>query len=181
MKIIKMAKKGVELLNSKTVYYLLTLLVFVTVFCLLGEKGYLIWKDSQAYLAFDGRTGIVPIYPLFLRINRMIFGEDIFLYAVVVEQTVFTMCCILVFMEFIRKRFRLSYLAAYPVLLFSVFMPFTTNYPLSISNHDIMTEALAYPLFYIYMICFLKTIFDKKYKDVVVMALVTVVLALIRT
>lgn len=181
MKIIKMAKKGVELLNSKTVYYLFTLLVFVTVFCLLGEKGYLIWKDSQAYLAFDGRTGIVPIYPLFLRINRMIFGEDIFLYAVVVEQTVFTMCCILVFMEFIRKRFRLSYLAAYPVLLFSVFMPFTTNYPLSISNHDIMTEALAYPLFYIYMICFLKTIFDKKYKDVVVMVLVSVVLALIRT
>ena len=178
---MKMAKKGVELLNNKTVYYLFTLLIFVLVFCMLGEKGYLLWDDSPAYLAFDGRTGIVPIYPLFLRINRMIFGEEIFLYAVVVEQTIFTMICILALTEFIRKRFRLSYLAAYPVLLLSVFMPFTTNYPLSISNHDIMTEALAYPLFYIYMICFLKSIFDKKYKDVVVMVLVSVVLALIRT
>lgn len=176
-----MIKKGIRIVNSKIVYYVFAALIFVTVFCLLGERGYLLWKDSPAYLAFDGRTGIVPIYPLFLQINRMIFGEELFLYAVIVEQTILTVICILAFTEFIRKRFRLSYLASYPVLLFSVFMPFTTNYPLSISNHDIMTEALAYPIFYLYMICFLKFIFDKKYKDLVIMVLVSVILALIRT
>ena len=178
---MNMIKKGIRFINSKIVYYLFMALVFVTVFCLLGERGYLLWKDSPAYLAFDGRTGIVPIYPLLLQINRMLFGEESFLYAVAAEQTVLTVICILVFTEFIRKRFRLSYLASYPVLLFSVFMPFTTNYPLSISNHDIMTEALAYPIFYLYMICFLKCIFDKKYKDIVLMVLVSVILALIRT
>ena len=174
-------KKAIRFVNSKITYYLFTALVFVTVFCLLGERGYLLWKDSPAYLAFDGRTGIVPVYPLLLQVNRMIFGEESFLYAVVVEQTILTMICILAFTEFIRKRFRLSYLASYPVVLFSVFMPFTTNYPLSISNHDIMTEALAYPIFYLYMICFLKCIFDKKYRDIVLMVLVSVILALIRT
>lgn len=176
-----MIKKGLRIIDNKITYYLFEVLVFFTVFCLLGERGYLLWKDSPAYLAFDGRTGIVPIYPLFLQINRMILGEELFLYAVIVEQTILTVICILAFTEFIRKRFRLSYLASYPVLLFSVFMPFTTNYPLSISNHDIMTEALAYPIFYLYMICFLKSIFDKKYKDIVIMVLVSVILALIRT
>lgn len=174
-------KKAIRFVNSKITYYLFTALVFVTVFCLLGERGYLLWKDSPAYLAFDGRTGIVPVYPLLLQVNRMILGEESFLYAVVAEQTILTVLCILAFTEFIRKRFRLSYLASYPVLLFSVFMPFTTNYPLSISNHDIMTEALAYPIFYLYMICFLKCIFDKKYRDIVIMVLVSVILALIRT
>ena len=174
-------KKAIRLVNSKITYYLFTALVFVTVFCLLGERGYLLWKDSPAYLAFDGRTGIVPVYPILLQVNRMIFGEESFLYAVVAEQTILTVICILAFTEFIRKRFRLSYLASYPVLLFSIFMPFTTNYPLSISNHDIMTEALAYPIFYLYMICFLKCIFDKKYKDIVLMVLMSVILALIRT
>ena len=99
---MNMIKKGIRFINSKIVYYLFMALVFVTVFCLLGERGYLLWKDSPAYLAFDGRTGIVPIYPLLLQINRMLFGEESFLYAVAAEQTVLTVICILAYTELIR-------------------------------------------------------------------------------
>lgn len=174
-------KKWLSVIDNKAAYISISALIYICVFCLMGERGYVLWKDSPAYLAFDGRSGIVPLYPLFLRINKLIFGEAVFLYMVVAEQTIIAVVCIVAFTEFIRRRFHLSYLASYPVVLFAAFMPFTTNYPLSISNHDIMTEALAYPFFYLYMICFLKSIFDKKYRDVVMMVLVSTVLALTRT
>lgn len=167
--------------DRKSTYYISMALVFGIVFLLLGERGYLLWKDSEAYLAFDGRVGIMPLYPLYLHANKVIFGEEIYLYTAVVGQTILAGICILAFTEFIRRRFQLSYLASYPVYLFSMFMPFTVNFPESISNHDILTEALAFPLFYLYMICFLKGIFDKKYRDIVLLVIVSVFLALTRT
>lgn len=167
--------------DRKSVYYISMAMVFGIVFLLLGERGYLLWKDSEAYLAFDGRVGIMPLYPLYLYANKILFGEGIYLYTAVAGQTILAGICILAFTEFIRRRFCLSYLASYPVYLFSMFMPFTVNFPESISNHDILTEALAYPLFYLYMICFLKSIFDKKYRDIVLLVIVSVILALTRT
>ena len=167
--------------DRKSVYYISMAMVFGIVFLLLGERGYLLWKDSEAYLAFDGRVGIMPLYPLYLYANKILFGEGIYLYTAVAGQTILAGICILAFTEFIRRRFCLSYLASYLVYLFSMFMPFTVNFPESISNHDILTEALAYPLFYLYMICFLKSIFDKKYRDIVLLVIVSVILALTRT
>ena len=43
--------------DRKSVYYISMALVFGIVFLCLGERGYLLWKDSEAYLAFDGRVG----------------------------------------------------------------------------------------------------------------------------
>lgn len=174
-------RKIIGLMDRKSVYYISMALVFGIVFLCLGERGYLLWKDSEAYLAFDGRVGIMPLYPLYLYANKMIFGESIYLYTAVAGQTILAGICILAFTEFIRRRFRLSWLESYPVYLFSMFMPFTVNFPDSISNHDILTEALAYPLFYLYMICFLKSIFDKKYRDIALLVIVSVILALTRT
>lgn len=174
-------RKIIGLMDRKSVYYISMALVLGIVFLCLGERGYLLWKDSEAYLAFDGRVGIMPLYPLYLHANKVIFGESIYLYTTVAGQTILAGICILAFTEFIRRRFRLSYLASYPVYLFSMFMPFTVNFPDSISNHDILTEALAYPLFYLYMICFLKSIFDKKYRDIALLVIVSVILALTRT
>lgn len=170
-----------RVMNRKSIYYISMALVFGIVFLCLGERGYLLWKDSEAYLAFDGRVGIMPLYPLYLHVNKMFFGENIYLYTAVAGQTILAGICILAFTEFIRRRFRLSWLESYPVYLLSMFMPFTVNFPDSISNHDILTEALAYPLFYLYMICFLKSIFDKKYGDIALLVIVSVILALTRT
>lgn len=177
----RLLKKTLDIGNRKAVYYTIMAAIFCLVFLCLGERGYLLWKDSQAYLAFDGRVGIMPLYPLYLHMNRMLFGENLYLYAAVAGQTVLAGVCIFVFTEYIRRKFCLSYLASYPVFLFAMFMPFTVNYPQSISNHDILTESVAYPLFYLYMVFFLKSIFDKKYQDLVFLVLFSVVLALTRT
>lgn len=174
-------KKIAGVLDRKSVYYLSMAAVFIIEFLCLGEKGYVLREDSPAYLTFTGRVGIMPLYPLFLYVNRRLLGEGIYLYAVFVEQTALAGISIFALTEFMRRRFRLSYIASYPVYLFAMFMPFTVNYPESISNHDILTEGLAFPLFYFYMICFLKSIFDKKYKDIALLILVSIPLALTRT
>lgn len=176
-----MIKRLYHWLNTTGVYYTVCIVGLLLVFSLCGERGFLIWKDSKAYLACDGRTGIMPVYPLMIYLNKILFGEAAYLYAVVAEQTVLTVACILLFTEYIRRTFSLSFFLTYPVVLLSAFMPFTVNYPLSLSNHDIMTEALAYPLFYLYMICFLETIFKKQYRMVVVTVLASSALALLRT
>lgn len=168
-------------MNTAKVYYAISIMCLLLLFTLCGEKGYLIWKDSQAYLACDGRTGIMPVYPVLIYLNKVLFGEMFYLYAVVAEQTILTVCCITLFAEYIRKTFSLDYIMTYPVILLSAFMPFTVNYPLSMSNHDIMTEALAYPLFYLYMICFLQSIFKKQYRMVFITVLASSGLALLRT
>ena len=174
-------KKIAGVLDRKSVYYLSMAAVFIIEFLCLGEKGYVLREDSPAYLTFTGRVGIMPLYPLFLYVNRRLLGEGIYLYAVFVEQTALAGTSIFALTEFVRRRFQLSYIAACPVYLFAMFMPFTVNYPESISNHDILTEGLAFPLFYFYMICFLKSIFDKRYRDIVLLILVSVPLALTRT
>ena len=168
-------------IDNKFIYYPIIMVIYIIVFVFWGDNAVLLWKDSSAYLAFDNRVGIMPIYPLLLHINKIIFGEGLFLYFIVAEQTVFTMGCVFCFTEYIRKRFTLSYFCTYPLIIISISMPFTVNYPLSISNHDIMTEALAYPFFYIYMVIFLKAIFDKRYKDFIFLILASTGLALLRT
>lgn len=177
----QLLKKAFDIGDRKAVYYVSMAAVFCFVFLCLGERGYLLWKDSEAYLAFDGRVGIMPLYPLYLHMNRILFGEGVYLYAAVAGQTALAGICIFIFTEYIRRKFRLSYLASYPVYLFAMFMPFTVNYPQSISNHDILTESLAYPLFYLYMVFFLKGIFDKRYRDIVLLVIFSVLLALTRT
>lgn len=176
-----MIKRVYHWMNASKVYYTVCIVGLLLVFTFCGERGFLIWKDSKAYLACDGRTGIMPVYPLMIYLNKVLFGEAVYLYAVVAEQTVLTVACIMLFTEYIRKTFSLSFFLTYPVVLLSAFMPFTVNYPLSLSNHDIMTEALAYPFFYLYMICFLHTIFKKQYRMVAVTVLASSALALLRT
>lgn len=178
---VSMIKRCYHWMNASKIYYTICIVGLLLVFTFCGERGFLIWKDSEAYLACDGRTGIMPVYPLLIYLNKILFGETVYLYALVAEQTVLTVVCIMLFAEYIRKTFFLSFFMAYPVVLLSAFMPFTVNYPLSLSNHDIMTEALAYPLFYLYIICFLETIFTKRYRMVVVTVVASSGLALLRT
>lgn len=179
--VVNMIKRVYRWMDSLKAYYSICIVGLLLLFTLCGEKGFLIWRDSNAYLACDGRSGIVPVYPLMLYLNKVLFGENVYLYAVVAEQTVLTVACIMLFSEYIRKTFSLSFFWTYPVVILAAFMPFTVNYPLSLSNHDIMTEALAYPLFYLYMICFLETIFKKRYRMVAVTVLASSAMALLRT
>lgn len=150
-------------------------------FLLLGADSYVLFDDSYSYLNLESyMEGVMPIYPLFLRGNRILFGEAVYLQAVIMEQAVFACVCLMVFAEFIRRRFRLPYWEAGCVFLFSL-LPFSTDMPDAMTTQEIVTEGLAYAAFYLFMAMLMKTAWDKKMKDVLFLFLVTLLLSSIRS
>lgn len=138
--------------------------------CMLGMVFYLFsgWEwiylidDSYTYMNPKARFyGAMPVYPLFLFAVRFIFGESLYLSAVVVIQSVIAVICTLLFTLYLQKIFRLHFAE---MILFYAFtmMPFAIDLPETCVSHMILTEGLAYPFFYIYFIFVLQYIFYKK-------------------
>lgn len=152
-------------LNSKTVNILFLLSLFVlsmAAFSFLGAGGYVLFDDSPSYIEFYKYTeGVMPVYPLFLYGNRLLFGESVYLDFVIAEQAVFAAFCIIVFVQTVRKRFDLRYPECYCVFLLAL-LPFTTDMPDAMTTQEIVTEGIAYAAFYLFMALALKTVWTKK-------------------
>lgn len=130
-------------------------------FLLIGADGYVLFDDSGSYLNMERYVeGVMPLYPLFLRMNRILFGEALFLQAVVVEQAVFAGMCLILFTGLVRRQFRLGFLESY-VIFFLSLLPFTTDMPDAMTTQEIVTEGIAYAAFYLFMAALLKAVWEK--------------------
>lgn len=144
-------------------FYLSLVMISVYVFLLAGEKGYILFDDSHTYIEDWFTEGVMPIYPLFIHLNLFLFGENIFLMAIVVEQAILATICVTIFSATIKKRFSLSYVESYIVFAFT-FLPFTIELPTAMITHMILTEGIAYALFYIFVIIMLKAVWYRSWK-----------------
>lgn len=150
-------------------------------FLLIGADGYVLFDDSGSYLNMERYVeGVMPLYPLFLRLNRIMFGEAVFLQAVVAEQAVFACVCVIFFTNLVRRRFRLGYPEAYVVFLLTL-LPFTTDMPDAMTTQEIVTEGLAYAAFYLFMAVLLKAVWGKSLGKVALLFLLTLLLAATRS
>lgn len=157
--------------------------------CMLGMVFYLFSGREWIYLIDDSYTymdakahfyGVKPIYPLFLFAVRFIFGENLYLGAVVVIQSVIAVICTLLFTLCLQRIFRLNF--AEMILLYAfTMMPFAIDLPEACVSHMILTEGLAYPLFYIYFIFVLQYIFYKKKRWLLLTAAMAFLMGLIRS
>lgn len=166
--------------RKEFIFYVSIWIVSVLFFTLVGEKGYYEYPDSQQYIGLSGGQGIMPVYPLFIHFHRMLLGDGSYLYGVVFSQTVLTIVCLMIYMIWIRKRFHPGYAVSGLVYLVSL-VPFTTDLPTVMSNHAILTEALTYPLYYLFAVSFIETMIQKKYRWVCINFVMGIILALIRT
>ncbi len=175
-------KLGFPQLNEKqkeTAFYL-SLAVILLCFFLLGRGNYVICTDSAFYMrVIIGREGVVPVYPLFLLMSELIFGSG-YLTAVVVEQALLAVICILTMVGVFKKRFALSYWQGYLIAAFAV-LPFTMNLPAAMATQEIMTEGIGYAVFYLFMAALLKAVWDKSYLWLGVMWGVGLFLSLVRS
>lgn len=157
--------------------------------CMLGMVFYLFsgreWiyliDDSYTYMRPDARFyGVMPIYPLFLFAVRFIFGENLYLSAVVVIQSVVAVICTLLFALYLQRIFQLKFPE---MILFYAFtmMPFAIDLPEACASHMILTEGLAYPFFYIYFIFALQYVFYKKTRWLLLTIVMAVFMGLIRS
>lgn len=171
-------------LNKKQadgIFYISLLMLSLFAFLFLGADGYVMFDDSGSYIdCLKYVEGVMPVYPLFLWMNRAIFGELQYLHIVVIEQAVWAAICIIIFNAIIKKQFGLKYLEAYVVFALSL-LPFAINLPEEMVTQEILTEGIAYATFYLFMGVLLKVVWTKHLQWVWGLVLITLLLAATRS
>lgn len=162
-------------------FFLSLVLIALAAFMLLGADGYVLFDDSGSYINMERyMEGVMPVYPLFLRLNRVLFGEVNYLYAVVVEQAVFACVCMVAFTNVLRRQFDLKYWQCYCVFLL-LLLPFTTDMPDAMTTQEILTEGIAYAAYYLFMLLFLKAAWTKQLRYVLFLFINTLFLSSLRS
>ncbi len=164
----------------KEIGFYLSLAVILLCFFLLGRGNYVIYDDSAAYMRLIIESeGVMPVYPLFLLLNELVFGAG-YLTAVVAEQALLAVVCILILVRVFKRRFALPYWQGYLITAFAV-LPFTMNLPASMPTQEILTEGIAYAVFYLFMAALLKAVWNKSLLWLGVMWGVGLFLSLVRS
>lgn len=166
---------------AERLFYLSLVLVSILAFLFLGQLNYYLIDDSETYMNLSsGMEGVMPVYPLFLYGNRLLFGENSYLYAVVAEQSIFAAGCVTIFIRTIRNQFQLNYLESYICFLLSL-LTFTADMPDVMTTRVILTEGIAYAAFYLFSAALLQTVWRKSGKWLGILCAVTLFMSSIRS
>lgn len=147
---------------------------------LLGNEWISIQDDSPVYMNLSGHEGVMPVYPIFLFLVRYIVGETHYLSVVVCIQSGLALISTMIFVCFLKKQFTLKDWETFLLYLFCM-MPFSIYLPESGITHQIMTEGIAYALFYIYFLFLMKYIYSGKGKWLIALIIMAVFLELTRS
>ena len=161
------------------IYMVLLLIVGAIFFFFVGERGCVLEKDSWVFLDGDIVYQYI-VYPKFLELCRGFFGEKYYLDWVSHIQGFISLCVSIVTTEYFRKNYKLSYVCSGLVFV-CTFGPYAYSLPQYVSSHSIMTEGLAFPLFYLWMLCALQIYLKRKNTWFLPLFFVTLVLAYTRT
>lgn len=176
--------RGKLQLNSKQterLFYLSLALLSIVALLFLGQSCYYLIDDSETYMNLSsGMEGVMPVYPFFLYGNRLLFGEDSYLYAVVAEQSIFAAGCVIVFIRTVKKQFQLNYLESYICFLLSL-LTFTADMPDVMTTRVILTEGIAYAAFYLFSAVLLQAVWHKSWKWFGILCAVTIFMSSIRS
>lgn len=174
--------KGIQLNKKQSdgLFYLSLVMLGLFLFLFVGSREPVLFDDSGAYLTVDRIEGVMPIYPLFLLLNQYLFGNDCYLQVVIVEQAVLAIVCIVLFVRMIKDNFVLKYWESYLVFGLSL-IPFTTDLPQAMSTQEVLTEGIAYALFYLLVIMLLKAIWTKRHIWIMGAFAMTLLLSMVRS
>lgn len=166
--------------QTDTLFYLSLFVLTLLIFLFVGSREPVLFDDSGAYMRVKVIEGVMPIYPLFLLVNQWLFGMDGYLRVVIVEQALLAAFCISWFVREMKNRFQLHYREGF-LLLFLALLPYTIEMPQAMMTQCILTEGLAFSLFYLLMILFLRAIWEKSYKLLASSFGMVLILAMLRS
>lgn len=170
-----------KLFEKQQIQILVLFVIGLVFYLFLGQEWVVIEKDSRFYLDPTlQNSGVMPFYPLFLFGIRCIFGENLYLDAAVVIQSLFAIICTMTFVLYLQNIFCMKFAETVLCYLFTM-LPFSIELPRVWITHEIMTESVAYALFYIYFIFVLQYVFHPKMKWLFTTAGIAVVMGLIRS
>ena len=154
-------KSQLNMKQKNRLFYGSLVLLALAVFLLVGSREPVLFDDSGSYLMVRRVEGVMPLYPLFLFFNQLLFGTERYLEYVIVEQALFAAVCIILFVREIKNKFFLRYTEGY-LLFFLTMLPFTTELPQAMMPQAILTEGLAYAAFYLLMLFLLRAVWEKR-------------------
>ncbi len=166
--------------NRTIFFWIAMVLTTILFFLLVRESGVQYETDSQSYMKLGDMHGIKPVYPLFLFLHKLVFGEERYLQVVIVSQGILSVACSLAFVWYVKRIFELQYLEVYICYCLSFFV-YMIEWPGFISSQWILTEAITYPLFYLYVIMVLQVIYKGGWKNILLCALMSFLLAMTRS
>lgn len=175
-----MEKDNRKRIENIILEYGLLLLTGIIFYFFLGKRWISIEDDSPFYLGDAGHEGVMPIYPAFLRLMRVILGEAYYLDGAVIVQSLLAVACTMLFVAALKRRFGLK-LWEELLLYVACMLPFSIYLPESGITHQIMTEGLTYSLFYIYFLFLLNFVMDRKYSWGIALIIMSFILMFIRS
>ncbi len=155
-----MREKGKRFI-TKYGFRLFVFAFLTVVFMLLGRDGPVLFDDSGSYMRIRWHEGVMPAYPILLLLNQYFFGDSWYLWAVILEQALLAAFSITVFEETVRKRFGLLPVEGVLICLFALY-PYTIEMPV-VMTQAILTEGIAYSIFYLFLAVLLSAVWDKSY------------------
>lgn len=161
-------------------FRLLLFTALLLLFLLLGHEGPVMFDDSGSYMWIRWHEGVMPFYPVFLLLNEWIFGETWYLWAVIIEQALLAAFSVTVLEETVRTRFGLYPAEGMLICLLAVY-PYTIEMPAAVITQAVLTEGVAYSLFYLFLAVLLKAVWDKSYVRLAGAFGMTLLLAAVRS
>lgn len=145
-----------------------------------GVRWYCMGGDTEAYyMEFGHHIETKPLYSLIMEGARVVFGQDRYLYAVAIFQIILSVVCITVFVNYIRKHFKLGIINTIIVWGLSL-LPYVILLPEDVISHTLMTESITYPLMYIFIVLVHKGVTHRSEKEIYISVVLTIILTLVR-
>ncbi len=175
-RVMKAKERGHRI--TRPILMLSLLLFFVLMFVWYGPG---VYNDSEQYIGMHIHRE--PLYPLFLKLLRDLFGEN-YLYPMGVLQNIFMAVSIFLLTKAIGDRFRLSAWMEAVVACIQVFPHIMTKYcsatGLFITN-SVMSEALTMPLCTLWILNVLNLMWTGKKRNAAGMWMLSLLLSLTRS
>lgn len=166
-------------INLRTVVYnILLILVGFVFFFWIGEHGPIFMKDTYSFMDAQSPRGYI-IYPLFIKLVRLIVGEEALLEWLFIFQSVLAILSSIFVISWLRKRYSLPKSITFVIYILS-FFPYAYSLPEHVLSHELMTESLAVPIFNIFFLFCLDFVSNCSKKNALGMFLCCGVLILIR-
>ena len=172
-------EKGKRFL-TKYGFQILLFAAVLAFFLLAGHEGPVLFDDSGSYIRIRWHEGVMPVYPLFLLANQCLFGNASYLWAVIIEQALLASFSVVFLEETLRKQFGLHPIEGI-LLCVPALYPYTIEMPGAVMTQTILTEGIAYSLFYLFLIVLLKAVWKKSYVQLAGAFFMTLLLSAVRS
>lgn len=164
--------------RREMLFTVILLAVSVWYYFFLGESGYVLYRDSQVFI--EGNLSGYIAYVGFLKICRIIFGQELYLYAVFVIQSLIAMAVSFIITKYFKQHFSLGYVEAMFVYVCTL-LPYGYSLPEEVVTHHIVTEGLSFSVFHLCLLFIMISFLERKIYMMLPAGIAVVILMLLRT